>query len=163
MLGRLSNHLAIWVSAMGTFIAGYFALTTYMDSVAKQVDERKVQVMQLHQRFNSEPMFSIRKRVYAEISRAAGCNTNDVVAGPSDANDRFAFVEFFDVVEACTASKLCDEELTARLFAPYANGHWTYLKGYVEAVRTGEKDMMLSAPFGLGLERLAKRPIKLSC
>ncbi|MDX2257624.1 MAG: hypothetical protein NW205_01780 [Hyphomicrobiaceae bacterium] len=145
-------------------VAAYFALTTYIDSVGKQVDERKVQVFRLHEQFNSEPLFSIRKRVYADILRSAGCNTTfDAVAGPSDVNDRFAFVEFFDVVDACIEASLCDPQLVDRLFAPYANGHWPYLDDYVAGVRRAETGMRLSTCFGTGLERLAKMPVRLSC
>lgn len=154
-----ASTAAHWVQAIGTLAAAvvgvfatYFALTTYVDSVAKQVDERKVQVFNLHGRFNSEPLFSIRKRVYADVARTAGCTAENLSAGGSDANDRFSFVEFFDVVEACQSAGLCDVGLTERLFAPYANGHWTYLKGYVESVRRGERGMKLDAPFGVGLE-----------
>lgn len=161
---------AHWLQAIGTLAsaavgaaAAWFALTTYVDSVAKQVDERKVQVFNLHNRFNSEPMFSIRKRVYADVARAGGCLNENLAAGGSDTNDKFAFVEFFDVVEACLSAGLCDEGLTERLFAPYANGHWLALEGYVEAVRRGERGMNLNAPFGVGLQRLAKSPQKMAC
>lgn len=163
-----SSRAAHWLQAWGTLLsavvgaaAAYFALTTYMDSVSKQVDERKIQVFRLHERFTSEPMFSIRKRVYVDISRAAGCVHNELSAGPADNNDRFTFVEFFDVVEACLAGGLCDRELSERLFAPYANGHWPYLKDYIGSVRRGEAQMQLKAPFGFGLEHLAKTPHKL--
>lgn len=163
-----SSSAAHWLQAWGTMLsaavgaaAAWFALTTYVDSVGKQVDERKVQVFHLHERFTSEPLFSIRKRVYVDLSRASGCTNNDLSAGPSDANDRFAFVEFFDVVDACLSSGLCDRELTERLFAPYANVHWTYLKAYIEAVRRGEDRMQLPSPFGIGIERLAKNPQKM--
>ncbi|MGD9784178.1 MAG: hypothetical protein AB7E80_09815 [Hyphomicrobiaceae bacterium] len=165
-----SSAAAHWVQALGTVVsaavgaaAAWFALTTYIDSAAKQVDERKVQVFSLHHRFNSEPLFSIRKRVYADVARAAGCQSEDLSAGPSDANDRFAFVEFFDVVGACVDAGLCDQGLVQRLFAPYANVHWTYLSGYISAVRKGEAAMKLDAPFGSGMEKLAKLPSKMRC
>lgn len=169
MSGR-SSTAAHWVQAFGSLAAAvvgaaaaYFALTTYVDSVNKQVDERKVQVFNLHNRFNSEPLFSIRKRVYADVARAAGCMSENLSAGTADANDKFAFVEFFDVVEACITAGLCDGSLSERLFTPYANGHWPYLKPYVEAVRRGERGMKLNVPFGVGLEKLAKNPAKLAC
>jgi hypothetical protein len=165
---RGSSQAAHWLQAWGTVLsavvgaaAAYFALTTYMDSVSKQVDERKIQVFRLHERFTSEPLFSVRKRIYVDISRAAGCLNNDLTAGPADNNDRFAFVEFFDVVEACLAGGLCDRALAERLFAPYANGHWPYLKNYIGAVRKGEAQMKLEVPFGFGLEKLATNPQKL--
>lgn len=165
-----SSSAAHWVQAIGTVAAAlvsaaaaYFALTAYVDSLSKQVDERKVQVFNLHNRFNSEPLFSIRKRVYVDVARAAGCVSQDLTAGPSDANDRFAFVEFFDVVGVCVDSGLCDGALVERLFAPYANVHWTYLKDYVEAVRKGEAAMKLNAPFGSGMQALARTPSKLGC
>lgn len=166
-----SSSGAHWVQAIGTIVsaivgaaAAWFALTTYMDSVAKQVDERKVEVFRLHERYNAEPLFSIRKRVYADLLRNAGCESAvDAAAGPSDANDRFALVEFFDVVQACIDARLCDTSLVERLFSPYANGHWPYLKGYVEGVRTGEAGMALAAPFGTGLQTLAKNPQRLWC
>lgn len=165
-----SSSLAHWVQAIGSVaaalvgaVAAYFALTAYADSVSKQVDERKVQVFNLHNRFNSEPLFTIRKRVYADVARTAGCVSQDLSAGPSDANDRFAFVEFFDVVGVCVDSGLCDGALVERLFAPYANVHWTYLSGYIEAVRKGEAAMKLNAPFGSGMEKLARTPSKLGC
>jgi hypothetical protein len=165
-----SSRAAHWLQAWGTLLsavvgaaAAYFALTTYKDSVSKQVDERKIQVFRLHERFTSEPLFSIRKRIYVDVSRAAGCTAHDLTAGPADNNDRFAFVEFFDVVEACLAGGLCDRALTERLFAPYANGHWPYLKGYVSAVRRGESGMKLEIPFGFGIEQLARNPQNLSC
>lgn len=162
---------AHWVQALGTVasalvgaLAAWFALTTYMDSVTKQVDGRKVEVFRLHERFNAEPLFSIRKRVYADLLRSAGCeSTMDATAGPSDANDRFALVEFFDVVQACTDARLCDSGLVERLFLPYANGHWPYLNGYVMSVRKGETGMSLAVPFGTGLEALAKNPQRLAC
>lgn len=166
-----SSTAAQWVQAIGTVasalvgvIAGYFALTTYMDSVSKQVDERKVQVFRLHERFTSEPMLSVRKRIYGDIVRASGCNwQNDITAQPSDQNDRFAFVEFFDVLDACLTAKLCDAELVDRFFTAYANGHWQFLSGYVGSVRNGEAPMKLAVPFGSGLQRLAKNPQRLSC
>ncbi len=166
-----STSAAHWVQALGTLAsavvgaaAAWFALTTYMDSVSKQVDERKVQVFRLHERFNAEPLFSIRKRVYSDILRAAGCeSTADLTAGPSDDNDRFAFVEFFDVVQACEEAKLCDAGLVERLFAPYANGHWPYLKGYVDSVRAGEAGMRLAVPYGSGMQSIAQNPQKLPC
>jgi len=155
------------LASVGGAIVGaaavYFALTTYVDSVAKQVDERKVQVFNLHQRFNSEPLFSIRKRVYGDVARAAGCMSENLSAGGADSNDRFAFVEFFDVVETCMSAGLCDVALTERLFSPYANGHWPYLKPFVEAVRRGERGMKLDVPFGVGLEKLAKHPMQMAC
>lgn len=165
-----ASAAAHWVQAIGTVIsaavgaaAAWFALTTYVDSVNKQVDERKVQVFNLHNRFNSEPLFSIRKRVYVDVARTAGCSSENLSAGASDANDRFAFVEFFDVVGACVDAGLCDASLADRLFGPYANVHWTYLSAYVKAVRRGEAPMKLDAPFGSGMEKLARTPSKLGC
>lgn len=134
-----------------------------MDASAKQLDERKLQVFNLHSRFNSEPMFSIRKRVYGSMVRAGGCNWPEANATAPDQNDLFAFVEFFDVVDVCVSSGLCDEGLVQRMFVPYANGHWEILRDYANSVRRGEQEMSLPVQFGIGLERLATKPVKLKC
>jgi hypothetical protein len=151
------------VSAAVAVAAGYFALTTYMDSVAKQVDERKAQVFNLHARFNSEPLFSIRKRIYGELIRDARCKWDDAKTPAPDQNDKFAFVEFFDVLDVCVSSKLCDADLIDRMFVPYANGHWEYLRPYILGVRRGEAAMDLKIQFGVGLERMAPKPFKITC
>ena len=154
-------QIALWATAIGTAAAGYFALTTYMDSVAKQVDERKVQVFNLHSRFSAEPMLSTRRRVYSVVlNRCPNSQARPIAA---DDNDLFTFVEFFDVVEACVEAKLCDSDLVDRLFVAYANGHWPHLKAYVASVRRGEIAFKLKVPFGTGLERLARNPADVSC
>lgn len=157
----LPGQFAIWATAIGTLAAGYIALTTYMDSVAKQVDERKVQVFNLNARFSSDPLLSIRRRVYAGIQR--GCSSGGVRPADTDDSDLFSLVEFFDVLDACVDAKLCDVELVDRLFVAHANGSWPHLKAYVEGVRLAEVGFKLKTPFGAGLERLAKNPIDVSC
>jgi hypothetical protein len=70
-------------------------------------------------------------------------------------------VEFFDVVETCIETGLCDGGTAREFFAAYANWHWPMLRRHIEAIRKSETEFELKRPYGYGLEKLADRPTKL--
>lgn len=151
-----SGILATWVGVIAAIAGGYAALDTYSEEARKKVDERAKQTLDLVQYFMSESFMPIRQKALAEVRHAEQCAAIPAADRMTD-SEYFAFVEFFEMIDVCTESDLCDRKLVDAFFVPYANGHWAYLKGRIEETRKGEDRLgfKIARAFGAGLEHLA--------
>ena len=160
-LRGISTVLATWAVVLGTLAGGYAALNTYRQEAAKTLDDRQKQTFALVLHFISKDFLAIRDKMIKVVRAAEKCSDTAVPLGEMSESERFAFFEFFDIVDTCTETRTCDDAFVERVFVPYANGHWPVLKVYVENVRRGEEPHKLKTPFAAGLERLAQTPLPL--
>jgi hypothetical protein len=159
----LSNMLATWVSIIAAIVGGYVALTTYNREADKTLDDRKKQTLELARLYYSEEFVRIRRTImesdtnFAELT----CHPEKVI---NDKNkvDYFSHIEFFDMVQICIETGLCDRETAQDFFSAYANWHWPRLKLHIDTTRETEAEFKLKRPYGRGLEMLATSPIQLA-
>jgi hypothetical protein len=104
--------------------------------------------------FQNPQMLPLRDKILEFISCQADC-----AAKTPSRSQFFAFVEFFDAVKYCADKALCDAQIIADVFGPYATWHWQCLSRDIQAVRNGEAILELARPFGHGLETLAVRDV----
>lgn len=152
-----SAVLGTWVSISAALLGGYLALQSYQEDVktraeevAKRTDARVVQTFALLETFQGSEMMRIRNRM-------AQSYENNTVSALNGQQDFFAFVDFFDAIQVCIDRNLCEPDLAAQLFSPYAKGQFPPLRGLVQGVREAEcqENTAATQPFGYGLEALA--------
>jgi hypothetical protein len=158
-VARISSVLATWVTILAGIFGGGLALVTYVKEAGKTLDDRKKQTFDLARLYYSEEFLRIRRTILASGNDLAkvGCSPTTAI---TDANrvDFFSHVEFFDLVQTCVETDLCDRETAADFFTPYANWHWPHLKPHIELTRKSEAGFKLKRPYGHGLEKLAINP-----
>src|SRR5262245_40804770 len=137
-VSEASAVLATWAVVIGTLAGGYAALSTYRQEAEKTLDDREKQSFTLVQHFISRDFLTIRDKMLKVVRVAETCGDIAVPMKEMTESERFAFFEFFDIVQACTETHTCDDTLVERVFVPYANGHWPVLKTYVQNVRRQE-------------------------
>jgi hypothetical protein len=155
-----STILATWLVVLGTLAGGYTALITFQRESAKTLDDRQKQTLALAQHFISSDFLPIREKMTKVVRAAEACGDWNRALSDMSETERFAFFEFFDIVDACLEASMCDPSLIERIFVPYANGEWPILKHYVSLVRASEVVLKVKVPFASGLERLAQSPLK---
>jgi len=156
---RLSNFLATWAAVLTAVATAYAFIHTYRESNAKVADDRHKQTFDMYRVYTSKDFMPIREKALEVLRDAEKCRDTGAALKKMSDMERFTFIEFFDLVQACVDARLCDEGLVSQFFAPYANGHWLAFKDYVTAVRSGERveDFLKNArPFGYGLEKLGR-------
>lgn len=139
-----SGVLATWVSIAGALGGGYLALQTYNEEVAKMEDARVVQTFALFEMFNSSETLQSRQRVLDAANGRA----------PSyEGRDMWLTLDFYDALQVCIERNLCDQDLSVRLFQPYAVPIWQGLGDEIVGGRTESDPNM-----GAGLQWLASLP-----
>jgi hypothetical protein len=150
----LSNILATWISVIAAILGGYVALTTYSREVEKTLDDRKKQTLELARLYYSEEFVRVRRVVLTSDFVKLSCEPSSVITEQNKV-DYFSHVEFFDMVQICIETGLCDKETAQDFFSPYANWHWPALKVHIDETRKHEVGFNLNRPYGRGLEKLA--------
>ncbi len=152
-----SAILGTWVSISAAILGGYLALQTYeknaatrKEEVARQADARVIQTFALFRDWQGGDMLRVRTRMTNNIPHL------QEFARAGD-QELFAFIDFFDAVQICMERNLCEPELTAQLFRPYAIGAYAVLGPTIAEVRAAEKARGDKAerPAGFGMEKLA--------
>jgi hypothetical protein len=157
-----SSMLATWVGLIAAIVGGYATLDGYLAQNAKKIDERKLQTFKLIEKYNTDEMVRIRAKILPLIRSDSFCQSAQREAAKLDDNEVFAFVEHFDMVGLCIASKLCDDDVAYMFYGAYANWHWPRMHRFIASVRAGETDFGLAKPYGHGLELLARKPVATS-
>jgi hypothetical protein len=152
--------LATWVGIVAAIVGGYFALTTYYREAEKTLDDRKKQTLEMARLYYSEEFVRVRRTIMAEDLTKLQCEPASVITDKNKV-DYFSHVEFFDMVEICIETDLCDRTTAQDFFSAYANWHWPFLRAHIEGVRKSEAGFELKRPYGTGLEKLATSPASL--
>lgn len=150
----ISNILVTWLGLIAAIVGGYATYLQYHESVNKQVDDRATAAINFVMQFQNLQMLPVREKIYEYIF----CK-DDCAAKTPSTSQFFAFVEFFDAVKYCADKGLCDAQIIADVFAPYATWHWPCLSHGIKSVRQGEASLKLARPYGHGLEKLAVRDV----
>ena len=156
---ELIKLVSIVIGIFSAIVGGAVAINGYLHDIDKRLDDRKKQTFDLIALYYSAELVRARSEILAN-EREIVCNPeSDLLRGPSRVSI-FTHVEFFDTVEACIETGLCDAETARDFFAAYANWHWPILRQHIEAIRRTEAAFELKRPYGHGLEKLADRPAK---
>ena len=158
-IAGLSNFLATWVTILAAIFGGGIALVTYTKEAGKTLDDRKKQTFDLARLYYSEELLKVRRTILsADPSWSTlGCNPSAIIKDDNKV-EFFTHVEFFDLVQTCVETDLCDLETAQDFFSAYANWHWPHLKRHIEQTRNLEEGFKLKRPYGRGLEKLATNP-----
>jgi hypothetical protein len=153
---QISNVVATWAGLVAAVATAYGFLHTYRESSAKQIDERNKQTFDLLRHFSSRDFMPIREKALLVVRAAQKCDRDPIGAAKIADSEAFAFVEFFDLIQACLDAQLCDEKLARQFFLPYATAHWVGFRSHIAAIRKDEERLKPERPYGYGLERLAR-------
>ena len=158
-----SDVIATWVTIIGVFIGGVFALIQHYD---KASSERVKTTLDYVQRFNKDPLQKARIRLeefwneQAESVFGKTANSEKELAefivttirNNKLGKDMALLIEFFENLHACICGKLCDEDTAKRFFGKYSFDFYGLFFPYLEEQRQRLKD----ESFAIGVESLAK-------
>lgn len=152
---------SIVIGILSAIIGGGVAISGYLGDLEKRLDDRKKQTFQLINLFYSDGPVRARTAVLQNEKEIACQPDGPFLTGESRVNV-FTYVEFFDAVETCIETGLCDGQSARAFFAAYANWHWPLLERHIGAIRKSEAGFSLERPYGYGLEKLAGRPASIA-
>lgn len=153
----ISSRLATWVGIGSACIGGFLGLDTYKTDVAKKVDQSVEKTFDMIHRFNEPGLAATRLRVLSYVDARRHCDSRIMSRELID-NDFVTVIDFFDLVDACVVSGLCDRETASRFFAPYANYQWPILEKIVAEQRAQEQSLRADIDFGSGMKSFATAP-----
>jgi hypothetical protein len=139
----ISTILGTWVAILSAAAGGYFAYTEFKaqgDEARAQnqrrMDERTLQTFRMYEDFRNSDMLARRAKF-------------DTMRSDDPALD--FWINYFDTVQACVESSLCDQTLVDQLFKPYAIASLDEVQCRIVDVREIEKDYKLPRQQGYGL------------
>jgi hypothetical protein len=139
----ISTVLGTWVAILSAAAGGYFAYTEFKaqgDEARAQnqrrMDERTLQTFHMYEAFRNSDMLARRASF-------------DTMRSDDPALD--FWINYFDTVQACVESGLCDQTLVDQLFKPYAIASLDEVQCRIVDVREIEKDYKLPRQQGYGL------------
>lgn len=157
-----SDVISTWVTIIGAFAGGTFALVQYLDQASSA---RVQETLRYVERFNKEPLQKVTmhleefwnaraEKVLKPVGgeQALATYINSEIGNNKLENDTSLLFSFFDSLQACTCAKLCDEDTMHQFFGKHAyNFHLLYYP-YIAEQRKNLRD----ASFGVGVEALAR-------
>lgn len=157
----LSDVIATWVTIIGAFAGGIFALIQYTDQVSSA---RVQETLKYVERFNKEPLQNASARLEAfwnqraekvlnpvEGEQALSTYINSEIRNNKLEKDTALLLSFFDSLRTCTCAKLCDEGTTRQFFGKQAYDFHGLYHPYIVSQRNNLRD----TSFGAGVESLA--------
>ena len=157
-----SEIIAIWVTVVGIFVGGTFALVEYYDN--KKSDQIRV-TLNYVDRFNKAPILDVRSRIdsfwYARsktIFKKADAGEDELIQFILNTiqeneleKDTDLLISYYDGIEICTCGKLCDPVTVKRYFSKQAYDLYGLYYPYLVQKRNELKD----ETYGLALELVA--------
>lgn len=158
-----STVIATWVGIVGAGAGGWTALEQQQAQADKEYQQAVKEYELQEAQFNAEikatyletfKMFEIFSR---SDQLAAREKIYDYMADPSSVElkltDVFVYFDFFDALQICVESEICDMAVSIELFKPYAVEVWNSMHPEVLGYRE-----LGNPKFGLGVEWLAMLP-----
>jgi hypothetical protein len=158
-----STVIATWVGIVGAGAGGWTALEQQQAQADKEYAQAVKEYELQEAQFNAEikatyletfKMFEIFSR---SDQLAAREKIYDYMADPSSVDlkltDVFVYFDFFDALQICVESGICDMAVSIELFKPYAVEVWNSMHPEVLGYRE-----LGNPKFGLGVEWLAMLP-----
>jgi len=157
-----SRTIATWVGVIGVGIGGWTAIDQQQKAIAAEQAQAEKDYELMLRQFDQDvkatyietfKMFEIFNR--AEQLRAREKIYADELDGPDamKLNDVFIYFDFFDALKICVEDFICDPDVAAKLFKPYAVDAWELFEA--DAVAYRETDARRKT-FGQGVEWIAK-------
>jgi len=158
----ISDVIATWITILGAFAGGIFALIQYTDQVSSG---RVQETLKYVERFNKEPIQNAAARLELFWSKRAenvlnptgGVQTlssyiNSEISKNGLENDIAPLLSFFDSLQTCTCAKLCDVGTTLQFFGKQAYDIHGMYHPYIVSQRASLRDNSV----GTGVEALAR-------
>jgi hypothetical protein len=150
--------VGVWLEAMGVLAAAVVALSQYQ---ANSTAERVKQTLAYRDRFQDERLYNARR----SLEDAWNARSREVFAilNQPDGEARLAsflktavaeahldpaitnIVDFYDELQACTTSDLCDHDTAVRFFGKYAADLHGLLTPYFQAQRDELRDPQIAS------------------
>ena len=126
-----SDLIVTWITLIGTLTGAVYALFQYIDNTRA---DRAKETLKFVERFESDRMYASRQRVDAALQKLEGELINNykkgeavysdcLNAGIKDSaisHDLDQIFDFYDQLQACSLSSLCDKDISLRFFGKYA-------------------------------------------
>jgi hypothetical protein len=158
----ISDVIATWVAIFGAFAGGIIALIQYTDQLSSA---RVQETLKYVERFNKEPIQNAtarleqfwNKRAEKVLNPAGGEQAlssyiNSEISKNNLEKDIAPLLSFFDSLQTCTCSKLCDAGITLQFFGKQAYD----IHGMYHPYIVSQRDNLRDDSVGSGVESLAR-------
>ena len=152
-----SDLIATWVTILGAFVGGIWALGEYRDKVR---DDEVAATLRYQQQYNTTPMWEIRGRletfwesrskdIFDATAKGENVISDYVVktlgADKTALADTGATIDFFAGLGTCLCAGLCNPQSAIQLFGKDADDFYELNYPYIQAQRKNLRDQNYAA------------------
>lgn len=156
--GLAETRASTWIGMVSAIIGGFIGLQTYSLDVAKKVDGRVEKTFDMITLYNGSALIAPRTNVLAYVHARRECDARLINNALTD-EDFVRVIEFYDLVHACVAAGLCDQDTAIQFFSPHANFQWPVLTRTIGLMKESSVSVRSDPNFGIGLEAFASTPV----